>query len=56
MDHGVLVYIVDNLVQSSLLSSLVLTQYKYYNLSLELRLYLGKDLRVGKRNMSIGKV
>jgi len=28
MDHGSLVYKVDNLVQSSLLSSLVLTQYK----------------------------
>ncbi len=26
-----------------------------YNLSLELRLYLGKDLRVGKKNISIGK-
>jgi len=28
MDHGVLVYKVDNPIQSSLLSSLVLTQYK----------------------------
>jgi len=32
MDHGVSVYKVDNPVQSSLLSSLVLTQYKVYSL------------------------
>ena len=32
MDHDCLVYKIDNLVQSSLLSSLVLTQYKYHRL------------------------
>ena len=31
-DHGSLVYKVDNLIQSSLLSSLVLIQYKIHSL------------------------
>ena len=47
MNYLYVVYKVDNSVQSSLLSSLMINSI-YYDLKLELRLHLGKGLRKNK--------